>query len=118
MLIPKLTLQPLVENAIIHGFEDGSHGVITVSAAQRGDELTVTVQDDGCGMSPDSRARFLAKSGAASGHLGLYNVDAILRLHYGEKCGLKFLSPRDGRGTCIRMTLPVRTRTDKEDATL
>lgn len=107
MPIPKLALQPLVENAIIHGFEDGSHGVITVTAKQLDNELVVTVQDNGCGMSPESLERFLAKTGRGSGHLGLYNVDAILRLHYGEQYGLKFMPPEDGRGTCICMTLPI-----------
>ncbi|MBQ8935117.1 MAG: sensor histidine kinase, partial [Oscillospiraceae bacterium] len=117
MLIPKLTLQPLVENAIIHGFEDGSHGIITVTAKQQSDELTVTVQDNGCGMSAESRERFMAKTGRGSGHLGLYNVDAILRLHYGEQYGLQLIPLSEGRGTCIRMTLPIGKRWNQEEST-
>ncbi len=107
-LVPKLMLQPLVENAIIHGFEDGSSGRITVTAGELGGRLVITVQDDGCGLSQESRERFERREKPASGHLGLYNVDAILRLHYGPESGLQFMSPSGGRGTCIRITLPIR----------
>lgn len=107
VLLPKLMLQPLVENAIIHGFEDGVPGEITVTAAQAGDNLFLTVADNGCGMSPESLRRFQEQNTPASGHLGLYNVDAILRLHYGQDHGLKFLPPPAGRGTCIRISIPI-----------
>lgn len=116
-LVPKLMLQPLVENAIIHGFEDGSHGRISVEVVPRGETMCLTVRDDGCGMSPESMERFLRREGpqAGGGHLGLYNVDAILRLHYGADSGLRFM-PRGGdRGTCIQITLPVIRREGGED---
>lgn len=107
VLVPKLMLQPLVENAIIHGFEDGVPGEITVTAARAGDELLLTVQDNGCGMSPESLRRFQEQAVPTDRHLGLYNVDAILRLNYGQERGLKFLPPPGGRGTCVRMTIPI-----------
>lgn len=107
VLVPKLMLQPLVENAIIHGFEDGVPGEITVTAAHAGEELFLTVQDNGCGMSPESLRRFQEQTAPTDRHLGLYNVDAILRLNYGQERGLKFLSPPGGRGTCIRITIPI-----------
>lgn len=105
--MPKLMLQPLVENAIIHGFEDGVPGEIVVTAAQSGTELVLTVRDTGRGMSEESLRQFRARGASSGGHLGLYNVDAILRLHYGDDHGLKFLPPPGGRGTCIRMVLPI-----------
>lgn len=107
VLVPKLMLQPLVENAIIHGFEDGVPGEITVTAASAGNELCLTVEDNGCGMSPESLRRFQEQTAPKSGHLGLYNVDAILRLHYGGDHGLKFLPPSGGRGTRIRISIPI-----------
>lgn len=111
VLIPKLMLQPLVENAIIHGFEDGSHGHIQVEAMTRGEELFLTVRDDGCGMSRESLERFRSQQEPRSGrHYGLYNVDAILRLHYGPEHGLTFLPPAGGKGTCIRVILPISRR--------
>lgn len=109
VLVPRLILQPLVENAIIHGFEDGSHGTVTVSARRSGEDMVLTVADNGCGMSRESRERFLSRDPSASGqHLGLYNVDAILRLHYGPERGLRLLSRPGERGTCIQAVLPIR----------
>lgn len=106
-LVPKLMLQPLVENAIVHGFEDSDGGEIVVSACESGGELVVTVADDGCGMSEESLRRFQTQILPGPGrHLGLHNVDAILRLHYGPDHGLRFL-PVAGRGTSIRITLPI-----------
>ncbi len=117
VLVPKLMLQPLVENAIIHGFEDGSHGHIQVAALQRGEELILTVQDDGCGMSQESLERFHSHREPKSGrHYGLYNVDAILRLHYGAEHGITFLPPAGGKGTCIRVILPVSRREEGKEA--
>ncbi len=107
--IPKLMLQPLVENAIIHGFEDGSSGEITVSSRLDGDRLVIEVRDTGCGIPDDVRQAFLAaRNGTGEysrGHLGLHNVDAILRLNYGEANGLQ-ISDADP-GTCIRAELPI-----------
>lgn len=114
VLVPKLMLQPLVENAIIHGFEDGSHGHIRVSAATGGTGMLLTVEDDGCGMSRESMERFLAREEPQSRHFGLYNVDAILRLHYGPEHGITFLSPAGGKGTCIRVVLPISHRGEGE----
>lgn len=106
-LVPKLMLQPLVENAIVHGLDDADGGEILISAHVSGETLTVTVRDDGCGMTEESLRRFRAQHAPQEGHLGLYNVDAILRLNYGEDCGLRF-PPTEGRGTCIRIVIPVR----------
>lgn len=105
--VPKLVLQPLVENSIIHGFEDGVPGEIVVTASQAEAEMVLTVRDTGRGMSEESLRRFRERGGSANEHLGLYNVDAILRLHYGDNHGLTFLPPSDGRGTYIRIVLPI-----------
>ena len=119
LYIPKLMLQPLVENAIIHGFEDGSNGSITVSSWLDGGLLMIEVRDTGCGISDEMKKAFIAArndTGKHSGrHLGLYNVDAILRLNYGEAHGLN-ISDSDP-GTCIRAGLPldrVKNKTPRE----
>jgi two-component system sensor histidine kinase YesM len=107
--IPKLMLQPLVENAIIHGFEDGVPGEVRVTGVQAGGEMVLTVRDTGRGMSRESLEQFEAHRGDPAGrHLGLHNVDAILRLRYGEDHGLTFLPQTGGRGTCVRVTLPIQ----------
>lgn len=112
VLVPKLMLQPIVENSIIHGFAD-SGGSIVVTARLSDEELIITVRDDGCGMSEDSLRRF--REGGADGgrHLGLRNVDAILRLHYGPEHGLRFL-PAEGRGTCVMIDLPAARKEERE----
>ncbi len=109
LLIPKLMLQPLVENAIIHGFEDGSSGKITVSSRLENSLLILEVRDTGCGI-PDVQKTELLEGRADAGrknrgHLGLHNVDAILRLNYGEEHGLQILDADPG--TCIRAELPL-----------
>ena len=111
VLVPKLMLQPIVENSIIHGFAD-SGGSIVVTARLADEELIITVRDDGCGMSEDSLRRF--REGGADGgrHLGLRNVDAILRLHYGPEHGLRFL-PAEGRGTCVMIDLPAARKEER-----
>ncbi len=109
LYIPKLMLQPLVENAIIHGFEDGSSGEIIVSSKLDNDLLVIEVRDTGCGISDEMKLALISareNTGELSrGHLGLHNVDAILRLNYGEKHGLQ-ISDGDP-GTCIRAELPL-----------
>lgn len=109
--VPKLMLQPIVENAILHGFAD-TGGSIVVTARLEDTELELTVTDDGCGMSEESLRRF-REGGRAGEHLGLRNVDAILRLHYGDAYGLRF-PPVSGRGTCVAISLPAARKEENE----
>jgi Predicted signal transduction protein with a C-terminal ATPase domain len=106
VLVPKLMLQPLVENAIVHGFGSRDSGEISISAQQSEKALCVMVRDNGRGIPEEALRRF--QSGGlpdAHSHLGLYNVDAILRLHYGAGFGLRFIPA--AQGTCICITLPI-----------
>lgn len=106
-MIPKMILQPLVENAIIHGLDGCENGYICIYAAQKDGILRISVTDDGCGMgqemldwinSPDPIKR--------DGHLGLYNVIRILKLYYGEEYGMQAES--DAEGTTVTLTLPAQ----------
>jgi two-component system sensor histidine kinase YesM len=119
--VPKLILQPLVENAILHGLEEKENGNICVTARQAGNAALLTVEDDGEGRTAaeyraylqDLRENEPVRRG--NRHLGLYNVDAILRLNYGPQSGLEFLAPRAGHGTCVLARLPL-ARIDEEEA--
>ena len=106
-LIPKMILQPLVENAILHGLEGAENGEVEVSVRQEGEMLRITVRDNGTGL-PESMAagRYQSRGGAGK-HLGLYNVDTILRKYYGDGCGL-FLGNRPEGGAAVTAVLPVR----------
>ena len=99
-------LQPLIENAILHGFENMNGGLITITAEKISNEIVINVIDNGNGISKEAVSMMQSHTGLAQGHLGLYNVDAILRLHYGKNCGLRFI-PVPKEGTCIRIILPL-----------
>ena len=99
-------LQPLVENAILHGFRDRSGGEIRISAYRAEEDLILTVRDNGCGVPEEVLAQYRDSAPRPGGHFGLHNVDAILRIRYGPDRGVRFV-PVQGEGACIRITLPV-----------
>ncbi len=107
--VPKMILQPIVENAILHGLEGVEHGSISVHAEPCQGVLSISVTDNGRGLPPElvgpyaSRARELSR-----GHLGLYNVDTILRKHYGDRFGLYLCSRPDGSGAVVTAALPIQ----------
>ena len=108
-LIPKLLIQPLVENAILHGvnMEDGS-GMITVIARRQGDTVAVQVEDNGKGMTQERiREVMNAAEDADSSHLGVRNIHDRIRLHFGEEWGLHIEST-PGQGTQITLRFPAR----------
>lgn len=106
-MIPKMILQPLVENAIIHGLDGCDHGYICIYAAQKNGVLSISVTDDGCGMNPDMVDWINSPAPAKrDGHLGLYNVIQILKIYYGEEYGMHAETEEDG--TTVTLRLPFR----------
>ena len=107
-LVPKMILQPIVENAILHGLRDASGSVIRVRAEEEKGVLRIAVTDNGRGFPPQMLGPYRRDKDLAKGHLGLYNVDMILRGNFGEEYGL-FLEPGDGGvGARVIATLPAR----------
>lgn len=103
--IPKLTLQPIVENALLHGFrEKGKEAGTVYISARLGRYLEIEVTDNGAGMDQEAARRILS-SGAEGKGYGLANVQERIRLYYGGECGLSIQS-RQGHGT--KVTLRVR----------
>ncbi|KNH17507.1 histidine kinase [Arthrobacter sp. ZBG10] len=104
-VIPFLSLQPLVENAVRHGLEaKEGPGHISITADDAGAFAQVTIEDDGVGMDPAQLRAVLA--GHADGdHVGLRNVDARLRQVYGNEHGL-VIDTAPGEGTLITMRVP------------
>lgn len=119
--IIKLTLQPLVENAIYHGVkEKRGKGNITVTGWLEEGMLHFTVEDDGMGMTEErlqELRRGLAESRLGKKHVGfgVFSVFERLRLHYGEEAGLEITSEK-GKGTCVHVMLPAQKLGDTEDA--
>lgn len=107
--IVKLTLQPLVENAIFHGIEpSGVYGTITLDAWEDGEFLLITVTDTGVGMTQEEMVLAMEATGNRERHsmngIGIGNVHKRLQLVYGSPCGLTITSSK-GRGTCITVRL-------------
>ena len=106
----KLTLQPLVENAIYHGMEfmDGD-GEILVKAERDGERLCITIADNGLGMTAEQVQGLLTgKTRSASGKgsgIGVKHVNERMRLYFGEDFGLDIRSEPD-EGTEILIRLP------------
>ena len=113
-LVPKMMLQPLVENAILHGLSGQPDGEIQIQAWSRGDVLTLAVRDNGHGLPTELEGPYASRDRERSrGHLGLYNVDTILRKHYGAQFGL-FLSNRtDCAGAQITAVLPLHIKEEE-----
>lgn len=106
-MIPKLCLQPLVENAIVHGVADMDEGYIKVTSRREGDLLVLTVSDNGCGIPQEVQERLNHPAAQRpQKHLGLYNVSRILRLNYGPNCGLKAVS-KPGQGSEVSLYIPM-----------
>lgn len=116
-LVPKMLLQPLVENAILHGLDGYENGYICIYAVQKASErdpdrevLHISVTDDGCGMNPEMIAWVNSpETKKRDGHVGLYNIIQILKLYYGQEYGL-YAEPNPEGGTTITISLPVERR--------
>lgn len=105
--IPKLTLQPLVENSIYHGIKlQREKGQIKVSAMDLGDKIELTVKDNGAGMTDErlSEMRNAIENGEKVG-FGLRTVHQRMQLLYGEEYGLT-ISSTEGVGTTITAVIP------------
>lgn len=110
ILVPKLIVQPIVENAVIHGLADCEEGHILVEVYDGGDKVVIEVTDDGCGISQEVVDRLNSRSRERlKGHLGFYNVDTIIRLHYGPEYGLKVYRMEEG-GTKVTIVLPIQAK--------
>lgn len=110
--ILKLTLQPLVENALYHGIKNKRGlGHILVSGKKQGEHLVFTVRDNGKGMDPERLAyvqRLISgelKDEDAPSGFGLFNVNQRLQLNYGQEYGL-LLASEEGEWTEVNVIIP------------
>lgn len=115
-LIPKLTLQPIVENAVVHGFASTvSGGVVTVAVHLTGPNISILVSDNGKGMDQDAlellnrsfreNGAKKAPAGKKGTGLGLQNVDKRIKFCYGGEYGLSVQSA-PGCGTDVELFFP------------
>ena len=106
-LCNKITIQPLIENAIYHGIDrmvDEGEININVFEDENGDIL-ITVEDNGVGMTEEQCKKILAKDRSDSGGIGVKNVNDRLKIYFGKKYGLTIESELDV-GTKVTVRMP------------
>lgn len=110
MLVPKLSLQPIVENAINYGLEQMIGTCeIRIAASAKQELLEITMEDNGPGMSETFLQQLKeGKVKPRGSGIGLYNIDARIKLLFGEDYGMA-IDSRQGVGTRVTLTLPAET---------
>lgn len=117
-LIPKMILQPFIENSFFHAFPSGKTGLIQILMRQKGEDLEICVEDNGIGMAQD-KAEQIVRQETKKEHfsgIGIHNVQDRLRLLYGGDYGIRIES-MEQEGTKVVITLPVRKRESAQTET-
>ena len=109
-------MQPIVENAILHGMEERETGgqvkiCIYKKEEREREHIMIEVSDNGCGMTAQKQEELMlnieVKDSGRTKSIGLYNINQRLKLSYGQEYRLKILS-RIGEGTMVQMSIPVK----------
>ncbi|WP_342421801.1 histidine kinase [Paenibacillus sp. FSL E2-0178] len=107
-LIPKITLQPLIENAIIHGVKNmDEDGEIIITSVLQNDRILITIEDNGYKQVDYKAIDHVLNDESpnpASGY-GIRNINQRVHLHFGPDYGISY-GPRTGGGTVVTVTLP------------
>ncbi len=115
-LIPKLMIQPLIENSVKYGFVDRDSLHVAVKAYAEDERLIFICRDDGNGMGEEQLEEIrsnLAQPVNVSSHMGIYNVHRRIRLMYHEDHGVR-IDSKKGEGTTLTLVLPKRERARKD----
>lgn len=119
--VPKLFIQPLIENAVFHGLsrrvEEGS--CLTLECLKKGDRCIVSVRDNGIGMDPDTLKRLrriVDEQTPPQGSIGLKNIVSRMQLLYGEAFSMKIES-RKGEGSAFILSFPMISLSDQPPIT-
>ena len=108
--IPKLTLQPVVENSILHGIleKESKSGTIVITGWMENEDVVLLVSDDGVGIPPEILSTILSGNGnSQSGgtNIAVYNTHRRLQILYGNDYGLTY-SSKPGEGTEVEIRFP------------
>ena len=118
----KFILQPLVENAVEHGFRSSKEeGMIVVGAQRREAKMEIYVEDNGSGICPEELEKLQALLEQAEtqtelyrGHVGIVNVHRRLKVHFGEEAGVRIESTA-GESTCIYLEMPYHNKRQENE---
>ena len=110
--IPKLTLQPVVENSILHGIleKETKSGTIVLTGWLEDTDIVLLVSDDGVGIPPEKMSTILSGAGQSSSggtNIAIYNTHRRLQILYGQKYGLTYTST-PGQGTEVQIRIPAK----------
>lgn len=108
--VPKFFVQPFAENSIKYGFRSRDRFHIVISARLQGDSLSVSVKDNGGGMSPEKYQEVCSRLDSEQypdDHIGLYNINKMLKMIYGKEYGLSLVN-QIGEGLEVRVVIPAR----------
>ena len=102
----KITLQPIIENAIYHGLNRMvEEGEIRIGVHSKGDNLVFTVEDNGIGMTKEQCREILEGSAGDKTGIGIRNVNNRIKIYFGEQYGIQIDSELD-EGTTVTITMP------------
>ena len=105
-LCNKITLQPIIENAIYHGINGlVDEGEITITGREQGEDILFTVEDNGAGMEPETVRAILAKERSDHTGIGIKNVNDRLKIYFGSSYGITIDSAPD-EGTRVYIKMP------------
>jgi two-component system sensor histidine kinase YesM len=111
--VPRLIIQPIVENAIVHGIvKKIGEGRLDIKAGRAGTDLLIEVADDGAGIDAARLEQIrteLESDQRKVENIGIHNVNRRIKLCYGEKYGVS-ISSEAGRGTTVILTMPASKR--------
>lgn len=113
-IVPKLIIQPLIENAVQYNMEKCDHLSVYINAKCLIDKLVITVRDNGKGINQEKLyaiTTMLKKGKNGTENIGLYNIQRRIKLIYGGKYGLKIKS-QENKGTIVKIFLPFKKEGD------
>jgi two-component system sensor histidine kinase YesM len=108
----KITLQPIIENALYHGLNMIDEGLIIIRIFEDEGDIVLEVEDNGVGMSADQVEELFKNDATDRIGIGVKNVNDRIKICFGEKYGIKVRSELD-EGTCVSIRIPKITEVSK-----
>ncbi len=109
-LVPKLILQPFIENSFFHGFPSDEEGKIQIFIKEQDENMKIEVYDNGVGIEEETLEKVKEKREAKNEHfsgIGINNVDSRIKLIYGDEYGIEIKSKLN-KGTTVTIMLPIK----------
>lgn len=112
VIIPKLIIQPIVENSIKYGFKNKDYLILNIFVEQKNDDILIYIADNGEGIKKEELNEIkntIKNNNNYSKHIGIYNVQKRLSLIYGDDYGIDIIS-EEGIGTCSIIKIPIKEK--------